>query len=285
MIMEAKDILLEALEARWSKYRAELKASREGFSEEAVHDLRVATRRLLAYFDLLRAIIPHKRIQKIRRALKDHLDELDDLRDVQVMLVDVTEAMHELPDLKPFQVHLRKEEKQHLRIVRKLVKAWDVKSLSKRVEKMREMVLELPDENLAPMLLLALDHAFARVLQAYTSMDAEHVASIHKLRIAFKKFRYSVEIVHHLLQNFPETNFERMHDYQSTMGEIQDSEVASQHLTDLDASAALPGLELVTSYYASRLQTAVLNFIEDKGEVLVFWRNSPDQSFPWEKPL
>jgi len=283
--MDARTVLLEALEARWGKFRTELKTCQKEFSEEAVHDLRVATRRLLAYFDLFRAIIPHKRIQKIRRALKDQLDELDDLRDVQVMLVDVSESMQELPDLKPFQVHLRKEEKQLLRHTQKLVKVRGIKSLSKRVKKVREMALELPGENLDQQILSAVDIAFARVLQAYSIVDVKHVASIHTLRIAFKKFRYSVEIAHYLLANFPQSNFERMHEYQSRMGDIQDLEVASQHLTDLDTSASLPGLELVTAHYASRLQTAVFNFIEDKGEVLVFWRKSPDQSFPWENNL
>lgn len=282
-MVKAKIILVEALETSWGKFRLELKNCRDEFSEEAVHDLRVSTRRLLAYFDLLRAIVPHERLRKIGRILKDQLDELDDLRDVQVMLVDATEAIQEVPDLKPFQAHLKKEEKYHLRLTRKLVKARDVKELSKRVKKVREMVLGLPEENLEQLIFLAMDHAFARVLQAYSSMDAEHPASIHKLRIVFKKFRYSIEIVHSLLQDYPQANFERMHEYQSKLGHIQDMEVASQYLTDLDASASLPGLELVTAYYASRLQTAVLNFIEDKGEALVFWRNSPDQSFPWEK--
>jgi CHAD domain-containing protein len=281
--MEAKTVLLEALKTRWGKFRAELKSCRKDFSEEAVHDLRVATRRLLAYFDLLWVISPHKRIQKIRRALKDQLDELDDLRDVQVMLVDIIEAMQELPDLKPFHTHLRKEEKQQLRLVRKVVKARDIKGLSQRVKKVFEMVQGLPDANLDQLILSAVDEAYARVLQTYSTVDIEHIATIHRLRIAFKRFRYSVEIVHDQLAHFPKTNFERMHEYQSKMGDVQDLEVASQHLADLDTSASLPGFELVTAHYASRLKVAILNFNENKGEVLVFWRTSSDQSFPWEK--
>lgn len=280
--MEARAALLETLETRWEKFRLELKKCRKEFSEEAVHDLRVATRRLLAYFDLLRAIVPHKRIQKIRSALKNYLDELDDLRDVQVMLVDVTETIQELPDLKPFLAYLKKEERQYLHMVRKVIKIRDTKSLSKRVKKVQEMVLKLDEEHLNQLVFLAVDHAFARVLQAYSIMDVENVASIHKLRIAFKKLRYSIEIVHPLLPNFPQNNFERMHQYQSKMGDIQDLEVFSQHLADLNASALSSGLELVTAHYATRLQLAILNFIEDKGEVLVFWRNLPNQSFPWE---
>ncbi len=278
---EAKPLLLEALDTRWKKFRSELKHCREEFSEEAVHDLRVATRRLLALFDLLRSIIPHNRIQKIRHELKDQLDDLDNLRDTQVLLANVSKNLQEQPALKPFQDHLLKEEKHLMRLTRKLVRAREYKNLNKRVEKARDMAHELPEEMLTLQMVAAADEAFARVIQAYFAMDAQNPASIHKLRIAFKRFRYTVEVVYLLLPNFPSENFDRMHNYQSRMGDIQDMEVASQRAADLEI--ATDSLEAVTVHYAARLQTVIRKFLEDKGEVLVFWRTSPDQPFPWEK--
>lgn len=282
--MDVKTILLESLETRWKKFRLELKTCQKDFSEEAVHDLRVATRRLLAIFDLLRTIAPHKRIQTIRRILKDQLDDLDDLRDVQVLLADVSEFVQEIPELKLVQKHWADEEKRLMRSTRKLVKSGDTKNLSKRVEKVRDMVFALPEENLSIHLFSAVDEAYTRVIHSHAALDAENIPGIHKLRIAFKKFRYSIEIVHPLLADFPPDNFERMHDYQSRMGDIQDMEVARQKLTELH-SASKPELEAVSVHYASRLRLAVLNFFEDKGEALIFWRSAPDQSFPWEKNL
>ena len=242
-MMEAKTVLLEALDARWGKFRQELKTCHKEFSEEAIHDLRVATRRLLALFDLLRSITPHKRIQKIRRELKDQLDDLDHLRDVQVLLVDASEFINEIPGLKSIQEHWQQEEKKLMRQTRKLVKARDIKSLSKRVEKVRDMVRDLPEENLADQILTAVDEAYARLVQFHALLDAENIPGIHKLRIAFKKFRYSVEIVHPLLSEFPTANFKRMHDYQSRMGDIQDMEVARHKLTELNPASFL-GLKL-----------------------------------------
>lgn len=279
--MNARTVLLEALETRWKKFRAELKTCRKDFSEEAVHDLRVATRRLLAVFDLLRSIVPHKRIQKIRRILKNQLDELDDLRDMQVLLADAAEFISDIPNLKVVRDHWLQEEERLMRLARKLVKTRDEKNLSKRVEKICDMVRELPEEHLAGQMLTAVDETFARVIQLHSALDAENIPGIHKLRIAFKKFRYSVEIVHPLLENFPEENFKRMHNYQSRMGDIQDMEIARQKLTELH-SASISDLEPVSAHYASRLRTAVLNFLEDKGEALVFWRSSPNETFPWE---
>lgn len=282
--MDAKGVLLESLDTRWKKFRVELKHCREEFSEEAVHDLRVATRRLLAIFELLRAIMPHNRIQKIRHELKDQLDDLDDLRDTQTLLADVSENLHEHSQLKIFQNHLLKEEKRFLRSTRKLIRAREHKNLNKRVEKIQAAAQTLAPEMLDGEMITAADEAFSHVIQTYFAMDAENAASIHKLRIAFKKFRYTLEIVHPLIPNFPDVNFERMHSYQSKMGDIQDMEVASQRAADLDITrASSDELEAVSSHYALRLRTAMINYLEDKGEVLVFWRTSPDQPFPWEK--
>lgn len=283
MTIDAKTVLLETLDARWKKFRSELKTCRREFSEESVHDLRVAARRLLALFDLLRLIVHHKRIQKIRRDLKDQLDDLDDLRDTQVLLADISEFIHALPGLEAFQEYLQKKERANLRRTHKRVKARGIDGLSKRIGKMAALIDELPDTTLDAQVLAAVDEAYARVCKAYDAMDTGNIISIHKLRIAFKRFRYTVEIAQPLLVTFPIENFERMHAYQSMLGDIQDMEVAQQYLADLIESASLSAPEAVTDHYALRLRTAVLNFVEDKGEVHTFWRPSPDRPFPWEK--
>jgi CHAD domain-containing protein len=279
--MEAKTLLIEALDVRWRKFRAERKTCRKEFSEEAVHDLRVATRRLLALFDLLRSILHHKRIQKIRRMLKGQLDDLDELRDTQVLLADVSEFVQELPALQAFQTALKKKEKKLLRQTRKAIETRDVDGLKKHIENVRGMLVALAEESLQDAMLAAADERFAHALHTYAAMDTENVPSIHRLRVAFKKFRYTFEIVHPILKNFPESNFKRMHDYQSMLGDIQDLDVALQSVSDvLDASD--PAVQPVSDHYASRLRTAVFNFVEDKGEMFTFWRNAPNQSFPWE---
>ena len=61
-------LLLEGLENRWKKYREELNRCRAEFSNEAIHDLRVAVRRLLAFLQLLNSISPRPRLRKLNRA-------------------------------------------------------------------------------------------------------------------------------------------------------------------------------------------------------------------------
>ncbi len=118
-LLPVNQFLLAALDERWKNYRAELKRCRAEFSNEAVHDLRVASRRMLAFIRLMNSISPRPRLQKLNRAFKDQLDEFDDLRDIQVVLAEVSETVQELPQLQEFQDHLQSVEKGLLKTLRK----------------------------------------------------------------------------------------------------------------------------------------------------------------------
>ncbi len=274
--MNVKTLLLDSLNTRWEKYESELKTCRREFSEEAVHDFRVAARRLLSSLDLLRALIQDPRIRKLRRILKDQLDNLDDLRDVQVLLADISEAIHETPILQPFQEYLARREKKLLRRAHKQIKLLKTADLSRRIQKLTKTIETFSADGQDTGLFPAVDEAYAIVTQRYELIDPAHPATIHRLRIAFKKFRYMVEAVYPILENFPADHLKRMHDYQTSMGDIQDMEVALQELAPVDS-------EPLRSYYKERHALALSHYIEDKGEVLTFWRSASDQPFPQEK--
>jgi CHAD domain len=121
--MNAQTLLLDSLKTRWDKYQSELKACRDEFSEEAVHDFRVGARRLLASLDLLCVLIRDAKIKKMRRILKDQLDNLDQLRDTQVLLADISENIQQTPFLKPFKEYLQRREKKLMRAARKEIKS------------------------------------------------------------------------------------------------------------------------------------------------------------------
>jgi CHAD domain-containing protein len=284
-MMAKANLLSNSFDERWKKYRAQLKICKREFSEEAVHDLRVATRRLLAVLDLLRALDPHPRIQKVRRALKNQLDEFDDLRDVQVMLVDVSEAVSNFPELKPFEKALQEREKRLLRKARKQIKESKSTELEKRVEKIHLSVREKSSgARFNKRLLEAVDNAYLRAMQAYGQVEASQSATIHRLRIVFKKFRYMVEIAHPFLKKYPEPRFERMHEYQSRMGLIQDIEILLATLADFgETAASTSDFETVRRYFEKRLAESLSAYLADKDEILAFWRAAPDQPFPWEK--
>jgi CHAD domain-containing protein len=279
------NVLLQSMKERWKQYRTRLKICRREIAGEAVHNLRVATRRLLAVLDIVRTLDPQPRVRKARKALKGQLDSLDELRDVQVMLVEATGTLESLPELGPFIEHFRTREKALLRRARKQTKASPSAELKKRVEKIKLMLGEYSlDKDSNERLLKVVDRAYLNAMQAYGKIDASQPATIHSLRIAFKKFRYMVEIIHPILPEYPETHLERMHAYQTMMGNIQDVDIFLGMLTDFVESAASSFDPVrVLQFYEQRRIELISAYMEDKGELHTLWRNMPDQTFPWEK--
>jgi CHAD domain-containing protein len=279
-----KNVLLTVLDQRWESYQAQFQNCRREFSEEAVHDLRIAARRFLAVLDMIRTLDPQPRVQKTRRFFKGQLDDLDDLRDVQVMLVELAEAAPRMPALERFQPTLAKREKRFLRIARADIKQVRLSEVQKRIEKIRAS-LKKPAGGSAPTppLFQAVDRAYARLGRAYGQIDEQKPATIHRARIAFKKFRYMVEIVAPLLPEAPQDYFKYMHDYQSKMGDIRDVTVLLDTLAELASEGAVDlDLKPIRRHYARRLEALISAFLEDKGDVQTFWRAAPEQDFPWE---
>lgn len=275
--------LLQALDERWEKYRAELKRCRAEFSNEAVHDLRVASRRMLAFGRLMNSISPRPRLQKLNRAFKDQLDEFDDLRDIQVVLAEISETIQELPQLQEFQDHLQNVEKSLLKTLRKKLRVIDLFDVSKRIRRMREALKAEPNENFISPAFQAVDGAFLITRQRRNWVNPAQATSIHRVRVAFKTFRYMVEIIHPVLQDFPFENLKCMHDYQSLMGEIQDVEVIMQALADAPVQVSSFDPVPVRGYYERCHAKAVSAYLEQKDQLDTFWRPTPDQPFPWEK--
>jgi len=281
--MDARSLLLDLLNTRWLTYRAELKICRKEFSEEAVHDLRVSTRRLLAGLDLLRAVVQHPLLQELRRTFKERIDDLDDLRDTQVLLADISESIQDVPNLKIFRKFLRAKEKHLLRNAKSQIKSLKMNDLKKNIEKALEMLAAQSAQDISIQLFEALDATYALASQRYMAIEPDQPATVHRLRVAFRKFRYMIESIHPLIDGFPADHLKRMHDYQALMGDLQDMEIALQQLQDLIKSKSSADLEPVFAFYKSRYAEALSRYLEDKGEVTAFWRIAPDQSFPWEK--
>ena len=105
-------ILAAALDSRWQSYCKQLRQCQEKFSEEAVHELRVATRRLLAQFTLLSCVAPSAALEKARRILKRRLAALGDLRDTQVQRLFIEQKAAGFPELVLLRGWLQRRERR-----------------------------------------------------------------------------------------------------------------------------------------------------------------------------
>jgi exopolyphosphatase/guanosine-5'-triphosphate,3'-diphosphate pyrophosphatase len=194
----------------------------DGFSSEAVHDLRVALRRCRSMADGFRAIDPAKDWKKMRSQATTLFDSLGALRDCHVMMEwveklgpkdhPVTQRLLEL--LRQQEPGLQRQAEGAIeRFDRKQWQSW-IRSLPQRTERLpvgSEVFQALALEKLS----------LSRRLQAPALKTCGPVA-FHRLRIALKKFRYVVE-------NFLPTHHEAWKDglkhVQDQLGEIHDLDV------------------------------------------------------------
>jgi CHAD domain-containing protein len=221
-----------SLKQQWKRYRRGLKRCQQKFSEKAVHESRVETRRLLSILELLRPFLSAGRFQKAQAYLKEHLDTFDDLRDTQVQLTSVGKMRRTFPAARPFHAYLEKQEDRFARQTRKDIKRIKTKRLGKLIVAGREDVKNWcsragPGKANA-MLIGSINHSFTRTLSLRNRINPKDAATIHCTRVAFKRLRYMIET---LADYFPRANeklLDAMHRYQTMMGDIQDAEVLRQ---------------------------------------------------------
>ena len=115
--MPDDNILVRALDSRWRRLRKEWDRTRNNYSEDAVHDLRVASRRMIAVLDTLRGLADDPEIEECRRRVKKSLGALSPLRDVHVQRLSVSRLARRFPQLKGFANSLAQKEARAARKV------------------------------------------------------------------------------------------------------------------------------------------------------------------------
>ena len=222
--------LISSLNERWDVYRKELKRCRRKCSEKAVHDLRVATRRLIATIGILLAIVPSDGLRRARRSLKNLLRSFGDLRDTQVQVRAVEQLLPSYSGLLGFFSMFVLSEQRLVKRVARHVQKTSGGALKRSIEDAGEK-LKLLGRNPAlrvasqAAVLGAIGSAFAKVKARRHDVDPADTATIHKLRVSFKRFRYMVEAVHPCLATVTGKQLRAMNAYQTRMGDIQDMEV------------------------------------------------------------
>jgi CHAD domain-containing protein len=243
----------------------------------------VATRRLLALIDLIGVLYPNIQVQKLLLVFKDQLDSYDDLRDTQVMLLEIAQRVQDMPALVPFQKFLSKREKNLLRAAQKNIQRYKLDLLEKRLAALQKaMAKAQEEEGFVERVFQSLDDVYASVLKRFKRIDPNIPPTIHRVRVRFKKFRYMVECVYPFIPGFPEENLRRMHDYQTLMGNIQDKEVLLSTLNTFagkkNGTKVNEAIELYQRQHAETIQA----YMVQKDELLRFWRQSATKPFPWE---
>jgi len=270
--------LAKALDDRWQTYRKQLRHCREEFTEEGVHELRVATRRLLAQFVLLECVAPSASLEKGRRILKRRLAALGDLRDTQVQRLFVELKTARFPELALLHPWLRRRERRLVRSAAGKVNRWRTRKLEKWVAAMASELTShtrgsRAQSQLASAVLRATAHAFAEAVQHRRAINPADPRTIHQTRVAFKRFRYMMESLSPALTGLSKRQLRALAHYQRRMGIIQDLEVLRRCVARFihENSKTEPLLRPFCRHLQQRRARAVHSFLKSADRLFEFW--------------
>lgn len=226
------------------RYRKRLDRCQVEFSESSVHDLRIETRRMLALLDLLRALHFKDSLRKTRKIFKRRLDAFDELRDTQVQLLLLKPLRRSFPEVRDFDLVLRRREKRLVGELRREIKRMKQLRLERRLKALEKQLLHAPAgrslERAKALAARALGETYKQVVILHLRVRRARTETIHRMRVAFKSFRYLCELLQPFFPQLTKKQLRQMQAYQGLMGEIQDMEVLIAAVKQAVQLALLP---------------------------------------------
>ncbi len=265
--------LAESVRKARRRYRKQLFCSQKDFSERAVHELRIETRRILALLDLLGALHFGDSLKKVRKAFKRRLDAFDDLRDTHVQRVLLKPMWKDFPEARELKKHLSKCEKRLEGELSKEIQTTkngrlnrDLKEIEKRLRDCGQGRSRERSESLSRMVL---GGAYRRVEVLRRLIRRNQPATIHRTRVAFKRFRYMAELLKPFLPQFTEQRLARMKELQAAAGNIQDVSVLLERLEKdvLHGDLKAASIKNLRAELLRRERRAIDSFMERIGEL------------------
>ncbi|MGH7412066.1 MAG: CHAD domain-containing protein, partial [Candidatus Methylomirabilis sp.] len=215
---------------------------REGVDPEAIHDMRVALRRLQAALRLLKACYPPKRLRRYRRQLRTLLQTLGAVRDQDIIIGDL--ALHAEASADPVKEALarvmaqrrtvqQQERAKSLRLLDKLQEGNFSQNLLSFVRGARGFKRAPSQGRFGPEIASIATKALSswngrrRELQAQDDPE-----TLHQMRIAIKRLRYTLELC--CLANGQQYRecVERLTEMQRVLGDLHDADMVVQCLAE-----------------------------------------------------
>ncbi|HEV8549408.1 MAG TPA: CHAD domain-containing protein, partial [Polyangiaceae bacterium] len=221
------EVVAQALRSCWERVEKEFRRFRRHADAAKTHDLRVALRRLLVAAELASALDENLLPPKLERELKGLLGALSPLRDVEIQRQALKERTLAPEAERALKRHLGRRERRERKLLARLLEDFALRKRAHAVARACA-TLEVEREQRSPSARLAVVGAIARRYVVFdrrrrsSHADLEH---LHRVRIAFKQYRYAVELGASFLRPVPEKARDAMKAFQDRLGDLQDSVV------------------------------------------------------------
>jgi CHAD domain-containing protein/transposase-like protein len=217
--------------------------SRRGEDIEAVHDMRVATRRMRSALRLFGPFFNPGEIKLFRHSLRDVAAALGDVRDLDVFIEKAQRFTQKRPKANlDTLVTTWQQRLDHTRA--ELIYHLDSKNFARFVRKYHTFLTTPGDggraldgaaylaRHVAPRLIY--EH-YENVRAYDTRLDGASLPTLHALRIAFKRFRYTLEFFEEILGLEIKTVIKETKNMQDHLGDLNDTDVALAALREFVA--------------------------------------------------
>jgi CHAD domain-containing protein len=284
--------LRSILEKRLGQLTDALKHARRAQGAPAVHDLRVASRRLRAFGVTFGELIPEKTRERLEKKLKRVTSAVGALRDLDVQLELIEKRLEAAPSeldraaLEHLLEHLAAERVRGLRRAERRLARVELDAISRQVQRASKAVsaqLEGRDaEELARSVLAELvEDAEAQLpSDPAAGRAAEDPEQLHRLRIDVKQLRYALELFEPVLGVKFERLYARATGLQELLGAYHDLMVLaelvgerSSQLRERRRDALARGLESAYETLAAERQH-VLERFQSHGFDAEGWRDA-----------
>jgi CHAD domain-containing protein len=224
------------------------------------------------------SVVQEPRSTRVRRGLQRTLRSLSELRDIQVQLLLVRDMLPRHPQLALVRTILLMKQTRCIRRMRARVSRLSITTDAMAVEHLTACIdRAFQDSSRARQRRAAVvattTLAFARAVQMKELVDRARPASIHRLRVAFKKFRYRAETLQPLLPSLTRDRLSAMNAYQTRMGSIQDVDLLLVVVRGLAARRRRgdPPLRPVVLELLERRRELIRMFLASSADLYGFW--------------
>jgi len=224
-----------ALRHHWKKVSSKWKNVLQTSSAESVHDLRVGLRRIITLLEFIGALDPPSQagISRLRRQFKKILKLLGPLRDIQVSRIEF-QAMGSQWRIHQFGKSLNKDEKTELkRVLQKLTKAKKGAlrdGIRNCIKRSHDLHCPEGEAGIPQMAQKVVRRRAGRLESARRLFRPGSGASLHKMRIALKKLRYSLEFVKEIFGVALSGGGIGIDGHQTRMGKLRDLQLLQVRL-------------------------------------------------------
>lgn len=270
------DLISAYLDKLLDKLDSELHKCTVHPSEKSVHDARVSLRRIMSAVEILDTVS-----QTDDSAAKKHLKRLKEIhklfspiRDTHISIIYAQEMLPDFPSMGTFLEYLTSREKRlSFKLQKKLsdIDTYPLRKISKAV--ILKIGERFGESELTNELRSIADRAFEEVAALIDIVDTESLESVHKVRIAFKRFRYMVELLDELLP-VEEYMLNGMKAVQDELGAIQDITVVEELLQRFIEKKSPRRTLLSLEYHEllSRRQKLAESFAATAHDIKNMWR-------------